>query len=118
MYLYENSIRKPTKNSSGGGRLRKINRGDEFHQRTYVCMGISQWNPLVQLIYANKIELTLCLIHFLSRELSVFSYFLNNDSCYILPFIHCLDARDLCVSSTIRKPEAVQLPSVGLWVQS
>jgi hypothetical protein len=33
----------------------KITRGGKFDQSIiYVCMETSQWNPLVQLIYANK----------------------------------------------------------------
>jgi hypothetical protein len=38
-----------------GKGIRKNDRGGEFNQSTlYACIGISWWNPFVQIIYAKK----------------------------------------------------------------
>jgi hypothetical protein len=54
IYAWKQNVKNSKKNRWG---IRKSNRGGEFDQSTlYACMEMSQQNPLVQLIYANKKE--------------------------------------------------------------
>jgi hypothetical protein len=56
LYAYENIIMRLITIFKKGG-IRKRNRRGGFDQtKLHTCMKTSQWNPFVQLIYANKMH--------------------------------------------------------------
>jgi hypothetical protein len=56
VYVFEDSIIKPTKHylENGGRENGTILEGVTCSKYTYTWMKLSQWNPLLLLIYANE----------------------------------------------------------------